>query len=206
MALNVTVTEPTAATFVTVWPSGAERPLASNLNVSAAQTVPNIVIAPVGADGAVSIFNAQGTAQVLVDVLGWFPAGAAYNGLNPARVLDTRPDGATTDGRALAGGAIPAGAIFTLPVLGRAGVPDSGVGAVVLNVTITESTEPTYLTVWPSATTRPTPPTSTPPPAGLSPNLVIAQVGPDGAIAIYNAAGHTHVIADILGWFPTTNT
>jgi hypothetical protein len=206
VALNVTVTEPSAASFVTVWPSGTERPLASNLNVGPGQTVPNMVIAPLGADGAVSIFNAEGNTHVLVDVLGWFPTGAAFNGLNPARVLDTRPTGATIDGRALAGGAVPAGAIFTLPVLGRAGVPDSGVGAVVLNVTITEPTEPTYLTVWPSATTRPDASNLNATAGQTIPNLVIAQVGPDGAVAIYNAAGHTHVIADILGWFPTTNT
>ncbi len=33
--------------------------------------------------------------------------------------------------------------------------------------------------------------------------MVIAQVGTNGQISIYNHAGATHVIVDVLGWFPT---
>jgi len=46
-------------------------------NFAAGQTVPNMVIVPVGAGGQVSIFNETGTTDVLVDVLGWFPIGAS---------------------------------------------------------------------------------------------------------------------------------
>ena len=38
--LNLTVTEPTAAGYVTVYPCGIDAPLASNLNFSAGQTIP----------------------------------------------------------------------------------------------------------------------------------------------------------------------
>ena len=48
------------------------------------------VIAKVGAGGSVSIFNLAGTADVVVDVMGWFPSGGQYVGLPPARVADTR--------------------------------------------------------------------------------------------------------------------
>ena len=57
VALNVTVTEPTAGSFLTVWPTGEARPLASSVNMAPGQTVPNLVLAQVGADGKVSIFN-----------------------------------------------------------------------------------------------------------------------------------------------------
>ena len=77
VALNVTVTGPSSASFATVWPTGQPRPNASNLNFAAGQTVPNMVIVPVGAEGQVSIFNETGTTDVLVDVLGWFPIGAS---------------------------------------------------------------------------------------------------------------------------------
>ncbi len=33
-------------------------------------------------------------------------------------------------------------------------------------------------------------------------NLVIAKVGTDGGVSILNAAGSTHVIADVAGWLP----
>ena len=44
-------------TYMTVSPSGTGRPLASNLNVVAGQTLPNLVIARVGLDGRVSIYS-----------------------------------------------------------------------------------------------------------------------------------------------------
>ena len=49
------------------------QPLASNLNFTPGQTTANMVIAKVGANGKISIFNFQGSTDVVVDVLGWFP-------------------------------------------------------------------------------------------------------------------------------------
>lgn len=72
VVLNVTATRPTTKTYLTVWPAGADRPEASNLNVVAGQSRPNLVVAAVGAGGAVSVFNEAGTTDVVVDVLGWF--------------------------------------------------------------------------------------------------------------------------------------
>jgi len=40
-------------------------------------------------------------------------------------------------------------------------------------------------------------------PGQVVPNMVIAQVGPDGKIAIKNgASGGAPVIVDVVGWFP----
>ena len=88
VALNVTVTEPTAASYVTVWPHGVAPPATSNLNVVARQTVANLVIVKLGA-GQVALRNAFGSAHVVVDVMGWFASG--FEGVAPARLMDTRP-------------------------------------------------------------------------------------------------------------------
>jgi hypothetical protein len=90
VALNVTVARPSEASFLTVWPKGRSRPNTSNLNFTPGQTVPNMVIVPIGADGEISIVNESGSTDVLVDVLGWFPTGPSFTGLSPARLLDTR--------------------------------------------------------------------------------------------------------------------
>jgi peptidoglycan hydrolase-like protein with peptidoglycan-binding domain len=71
VALNVTIVNPTAPTFLTVWPSGAPQPTASNLNAIVG-TVPNMVTSGLGPDGRVSVFNFAGTADVIIDVAGWF--------------------------------------------------------------------------------------------------------------------------------------
>ncbi len=48
VVLNVTVTQASASGYVTVYPDGVTRPTASNLNFVAGQTIPNLVVAPVG--------------------------------------------------------------------------------------------------------------------------------------------------------------
>ena len=42
--LNVTATDVTATIFVTAWPHGRTRPLASNLNPATGSTAPNLVV------------------------------------------------------------------------------------------------------------------------------------------------------------------
>src|ERR1035437_9774865 len=76
VALNVTVTSPFSAGFVTVYGDGTTRPLASNLNFVPNQTVPNMVIAPVGANGMVDLYNgSSGTIQLIADVSGYYLSG-----------------------------------------------------------------------------------------------------------------------------------
>ena len=75
VVLNVTVTDPTAASWLTVFPAGEPRPAAANINYGPGQTVGNLVVAKLGANGQVSLFNAAGTAHVVADVAGWFDVG-----------------------------------------------------------------------------------------------------------------------------------
>jgi hypothetical protein len=74
VSLNVTVTEPDGAGYVTVYPCD-ERPLASNLNFSAGQTVPNAVIAGVSGAGEVCFYSSVPT-HIIADVSGWFASNA----------------------------------------------------------------------------------------------------------------------------------
>jgi hypothetical protein len=203
VAVNVTVTNPTAASYLTVWPSGSSRPTSSNLNFVAGQTTPNMVIAKVGPGGAISVFNAAGDVDVIVDVLGWFPTGAGLVSGQPARLLDSRPGHPTVDGQFAGQGQLGGAQTTNLTVAGRAGVPSSGVEAVVLNVTTTEPTLPSYLTVWPAGASRPTASSVNLRPGATVPNLVIARVGAAGQVSLFNLAGATHLVVDVLGWFPS---
>ena len=90
VVMNVTVTNPAAAGFVTVWPCGAAQPLASNLNYVAGQNVPNLTISQLGAGGKVCFYSMVAT-DLVADVAGFFPAGSDYTPIdNPTRILDTR--------------------------------------------------------------------------------------------------------------------
>src|ERR1700694_1663049 len=206
VVLNVTVTGTTAGSYLTVWPAGVPRPLASNLNWTPGRTVPNLVEVAVGLGGKVSIFNAAGRTDVLFDVAGYVatpvePPGAdgLYTPVVPQRVLDTR-DG--TGGVPV--GAVGPGGIVRVQVNGQAGLPATGVAAVVLNVTVTGPTQPSYVTVFPTGGAHPNASNLNFVVGQTVPNRVIVKVGANGTpgwVSFFNAAGSTQIIADIGGWF-----
>jgi trimeric autotransporter adhesin len=77
VVLNVTVTAPTAAGYITVYPCGTPPPDASSVNYDAGTTIANAVAAQLSATGTVCLFNSAPT-QLLVDVNGYFAvAGGA---------------------------------------------------------------------------------------------------------------------------------
>ncbi|HRE02935.1 MAG TPA: hypothetical protein PLV68_16665, partial [Ilumatobacteraceae bacterium] len=196
VVLNLTATNPTSSSYVTAWHAGGTRPVASNLNVVAGQTVPNLVIVPVGANGRVSLYNQQGTVDLVADVQGWFPSGSSgYTGAAPFRILDTREGlGVPT--------ALGQGQSVELQVAGAGAVPATGATAVVLNVTATEGTLPSYITVWPTGATRPVASNLNTVRGGHTvANAVIVPLGTNGKISLFNFAGTTDLIADVQGWF-----
>jgi hypothetical protein len=90
VVLNVTATEVDEPGYVTVWPCGSDRPTASNLNVTAGATVPNLVIAKVGTGGKVCLYSLSGT-HLLADLNAWFPATGGGGGPSAYSVLSAAP-------------------------------------------------------------------------------------------------------------------
>ena len=194
VVLNVTVTEPSAGGWLTVFPSGTARPLASNINFAPAQTIANAVVVKVGANGAIDVYNFQGNTHVVLDVEGWFGSaawatGSRYEPLAPFRLIDTRSVG------------IGAGETLRLRVAGMGGVPNAQPTAVVLNVTVTDPTAGGWLTVFPADTARPLASSINFAPGQTVANKVFAQLGPGGYVDIYNFVGRSQVIVDVEGWF-----
>ncbi len=198
--LNIVATGTTAASFLTAYPSGGTRPLVSNLNFDAGDTVANRAIVKLGAGGRVTIYNLAGGTDIVVDVGGWFTdasaaaTGGAFAASQPARILDTR------DGTGGVSGIRPAATAVEVQITGRGGVPVAGVSAVVLNVTATQPAAPGFLTVYPSGNILP-PSSDLNFEAGETrPNLVVVRVGTGGKVTLYVSAA-THVIFDVEGWF-----
>jgi Fibronectin type III domain len=201
--LNVTITAPTNASFLSVWPQGSPRPLVSNLNWIPGKTVANLVEVAVNPiTGRVSFFNPVGNVDVIVDVQGYvgdnsdsYTRGGLFNPLPPKRDLDTR----------FAIGAPKAkmgpGATLNLVVTNVNGVPVGGVSAVVLNVTAVVPSQAGFLTVWPTGATRPTASNVNFVANQVVPNRVVVKVGTAGQVSIYNPVGTVDVVADVNGWF-----
>jgi hypothetical protein len=206
--INVTATDGTAAGYLTLYPTGTTRPVASNLNWTAGKTVPNLVEMALGTGGKITVYNPQGNTQVIFDVEGYVstPSGTPgadglFSALVPARVLDTR-DGTGTGGTVAKVGA---GSTIDLTVTGAGGVPATGVEAVVLNVTATDATAPSYVTAWPKGTTQPVASNLNFVAGQTVPNRVIVKVGTGGKVSLFNAAGSINLVADVNGWFTDTS-
>ena len=203
VALNVTVTGTTSASDLTVYPQGEAAPNASNLNWVGGETVPNLVIVPVGAGGQVEFYNALGSTDLVVDLEGYFvPEGlgstaGSYVPLTPSRITDTR----SGSGDPNAGAALDAGGILNIQVMGAGGVPASGVTAALLNVTVTNTNSGSDLTVYPQLAPRPTASNLNWVAGDTVANRVVVPVSSNGQISVYNDAGSTDVIVDVNGYF-----
>ena len=198
--MNVTATEPSAASYLTVYPSDVARPLASNLNYGAGQTVPNLVTVRLGRDGKARMFNAAGSVHVVADVVGWYAprgslTGSGFHPIAPLRVMDTRDPA-----YGLRGQPVGPGGTITVPAAAVAGVLDTA-RATVMNVTATQPTAASYVTVYPSDIDRPLASNLNFVPGMTVPNLVVVRPGADRRVKMFNAAGSVHLLADISGWF-----
>jgi IPT/TIG domain len=199
VVLNTTATDTTSAGFITVFPKGATLPVASNLNWTAGVTVPNRVIVPVGTGGMVSFYNGLGSADLVVDVNGYFTdnsdTGVSFVPLSPARLVDTR------------NGLGPLGpaATMVVTVAGNGGVPTTGSAtppkAVVLNVTVANPNAASDLVAWPVGTSQPLASDLNFVAGQTVPNLVVVELSAAGQIDIFNAFGSTNVIVDVVGWY-----
>ena len=183
------------ATLWTGYPCGSTRPNASNLNYTAGVTIPNNVIVKLGVGGTVCLYSLQAT-HLIADINGAF-AGTGYTTLDPARLLDTRPDGATIDNLFHTGVKVGAGGEIALQVTGRGGVPVDA-SAVVLNVTVTDPEGSGFVTVYPCGSTRPNASNLNYTAGVTIPNNVIVKLGVGGTVCLYSLQA-THLIADING-------
>lgn len=197
VALNVTATGTTSTSYFTIWPKGEPRPYVSSLNWTAGQTVPNLVVMKPGTGGKINVWSESGEAHAIADVVGYFRDTSADRLLpmSPSRVLDTRAGTGVPAGKVGAGGSI------TVQMTGVAGIPAGGVDAVVLNVTVDQPDQGSYLTIWPSDEGRPNASSLNYSAGQTVPNLVIAKLSAAGQVSFYNAFGNVHVVADVVGCF-----
>lgn len=199
VVVNVTVTEPESDGFATVFPCGADVPLASNVNFLAGETVPNAVTAAIGTDGAVCVYTSA-TAHLVVDVT------AEYRSDNReghtldaaiARLLDTREASGPTEGQPLT-----AGRTIEVLVAGNGSIPSSAVSAT-LNVTVDGPSGSGYVTVFPCGVERPLASSVNFVAGQTAANTVTVAVGTAGKVCVY-VSNDTHLVVDFdAGFGPT---
>lgn len=201
VAVHVTSVSPSADTYVTAYPTGSSRPLAASKNFGPGaehtSITNDLVIVRVGNGGSVSLYNNAGNTHLVLDVVGYFSptSGAAFVGLNPARIYDSRSSNNPWSPRQ----------DRAIQVTGRGGVPSGGVTAVAVHVTSVSPSADTYVTAYPTGAARPLAASKNfgpgPEHEAITNDLLIVPVGAGGTISLFNNAGRTHLVLDVVGYF-----
>ena len=198
-SLNFTVVPAGKLSYLTAFPAGQPKPVASTLNSFDGRVKANAAIVPAGINGDVSVFATDDT-QFIIDVNGYFvPASTstalAFYPVTPCRLVDTR------------GAAGPLGAPSLsaqqerrFPVLTSACNIPAMAQAYALNYTVIPKAPLSYLTTWPTGQTRPGVSTLNAPTGAITANAALVPAGDNGDLSVY-ATGDTDLIIDINGYF-----
>lgn len=199
---TVTGAAASAGTYVTAYPDGSPRPLASNLNLRPGEDSADLVTVAVGSTRAMDLYVNQGTARLIVDVAGWYSATDpsatdVYVPTSPVRVLDTGHGIGTSATSVGPGGALS----LSLSALH---VP-AGADAVTVNLTAVGGAAPTFVAAYPAASPRPTTSVLNVSAHDTRAALATVRISSRG-LTIYNNAGTVRLVADIQGWYSPTAT
>jgi hypothetical protein len=213
VVVNLTaINHSSTITLVTAYPAGSlSVPSASTMNLDPDAVQSNLAIVQLSSGGAITLFNAAGSLDAIVDVQGYFaappgsgPIAGEFHSITPIRMCDTRANhhtvcAGTTNQPLLA-------RTWRKVVLsGTGSIPATGATAAVFNLTGTQGTLSTFLAVQPPnasdlcPTGSPGSSNLNPKAGGSLPNRVISPLGPANDICVYNAAGSIEIIVDVDG-------
>jgi hypothetical protein len=187
---NITLVQPDAPGFATVYPCTPQVPDVSVLNHATAQTVANNTIATLSGAGELCVFTSAG-ADILVDVTGWLGASGTSRlvPLGPSRTVDTR-SGLGGSPRVAAGSTTRFDLTAALP-------PRST--AIALNLTAVNPEAAGYLTAYPCGRGRPDTSSLNFAAGETRPNNAIVATD-DGSICVY-ADTSADILIDVTGAF-----
>ncbi len=203
---NVTVVQPAANGFLTLYPSDAPQPGVANSNFLAGEVLNNAFTVGLSVNnGAFNIF-VNSTSHVVIDVTGYY-APPASGGLyfhplpKPIRLLDTR------SGNGITACQTPGVALQEMSTRTQTGVLTcDGVTipldaqALVGNATTTNSASSGYLTLYPANATQPFASSSNFA-AGVNRNAPFTVgLSPSGEFNIYTART-TDLVIDVMGYY-----
>jgi hypothetical protein len=193
-SLNFTAVPPAPFLYITTYPTGQTRPLASTLNDPTGTIVANAAIVPAGTGGSVNVYS-SGATDMVIDINGYFaPPGAGalslYN-LTPCRALDTR----------LPSGSPPFSGELDVNVSGSGCGATAAAQAYVFNATVVPPGPMLYLTLWPQGGAEPLVSTLNAPDGAITSNMAIVPTA-NGSISAYVSVPNTsYLILDNFGYF-----
>lgn len=196
--VNVTVVNPSAATYVTANATGTSDGT-STVNATPGQVVANRALVPVDPSGSIWLYNSAGRTDALVDITGYVGTGGEQIAtITPSRLVDTR-QGTNTPFPDTSQRLGPRGTL-TIQITGNGGVPASSPAAFV-TITGVSPSAGSFLVAYAAGTARaPVSDVNWSGPGTVTPNVALSQLSAGGAMTVYNAAGTVDVLVDVNGY------
>lgn len=184
VAVNLTAAAPAAAGYLTVWPCGTDRPVASSVNFLPAQNRGAQATTLLGAGRTLCVFSNAPT-DVIVDLQGVFvpSAGLRFDPVTPARKVDTRQTGRAS----------------TIVVQAP-----PGAAAVAATLTVTGGNTAGFLSAFPCSGTVPNVSNVNWLAGETIAGAAFVPVAGDGTFCVFTSAP-TDVIVDVTGVFSATS-
>jgi hypothetical protein len=202
VAINVTVTDGSAAGFVTVYPCSSQRPPTSTVNYLAAETRANHVVVGLDQDGEVCLWNSAAV-DVVIDVEGWFggqpDSGLLYRPLVGARVVDTRIGTGGVTGPLTANSTVSFDPAIATTAAGLGTLLPLG-STVALSVVVTDAAANGYVTLYPCSESQPSTSAVNAVAGTDASNVAFVTVDPNSRTCLY-ASTSTQVVVDVIGTF-----
>ncbi|RUQ09433.1 DUF2599 domain-containing protein [Curtobacterium sp. HSID17257] len=182
--------------YLTPYATGGTKP-ANALHYAPSESTSIQAQVPLSADGKITIANGSTTANVLVDLQGYFTA-AGKGG-----AVFTPAYGRAYDSRATGNTALAENETRSIQIAGTAGVPvmGSGVTAVVLTLIVAHGGSNGYADAWADGTTKPNTSAINFQTSEIQTNTITVPLGANGKISLRNAAKATNYVVDVQGWY-----
>lgn len=194
--VDITVLAPARSGYLLSVPDlGYQRSPAATLTFQAHRTVTGMAVATL-TDRDTFLLQLSSPAQVLVDLTGYFTSRAtttatgSYHAVAPHRIADSRS----------AWGLQPIGPGRIQPVTVAGGTVPAGVSAVMVNLVEVGATAGGYLTAYPYGQAQPHVASISFARGKTVAERAIVAVR-DGKITLFNAAGTTQLVVEIVGYF-----
>jgi RHS repeat-associated protein len=122
------------------------------------------------------------------------PATGEFQPLPLTRILDTR------NGTGGITGPLSGGQTVNVTVLGRGGLPTTGVQAVAVSIAAVSASTTGFLTAWPTGQARPAITTLSTHTQGATSVTAMVRPGTGGQVSVWNNAGTVHLLMDVVGY------
>jgi len=178
--------------YLTVYPTGVDKPVVSTLNAPTGTVVANAAIVPAGIGGNIDVF-ATDTTDLVVDINGYFATpgtgGLSFYPVSPCRVLDSRDPS----------GAPPFIGAINVNVIGGGCASATAAHVYVFNATVVPPGSLGYLTLWAPGSTQPVVSTLNALDGTVTSNMAIVPAT-GNAISAF-ATDDTYLILDAAAYF-----